>query len=153
MHKLLSKTVKWQMIWDMTSMWCYCNGWSFMISKIYDFNITTGDITALEQFTLLIMRPKSSEITYSIPWLLIPWLLEAPGHQQPQHWQHIMSESWLFMRNGFYNLCHFQSQKWQKKINTFFMFPKLCMTRVNVPEWTDLIHLLDLFHNNFSPSG
>ena len=30
----------------------------------------------------LVLKPKYSRKTWSIPWLLMPWLFESPGHQQ-----------------------------------------------------------------------
>ena len=35
---------------------------------------------------ILVMKPEHSRWTRSIPWLLMPWLLLSPGHQQPWHW-------------------------------------------------------------------
>ena len=32
-------------------------------------------------------EPRLFWTTGSIPWLLMPWLLASPGHQQPWHWQ------------------------------------------------------------------
>ena len=36
--------------------------------------------------TILILKARYSRITRSIPWMLMPWLLPSPSHQQPQYW-------------------------------------------------------------------
>ena len=79
------KTTKWYhleafSIQDMTTSlkhpgilkWCYKMKWQAENFKIY--------------LALLITKPKYSRLTASRPWLLLPWLLVSPGHQQPWYW-------------------------------------------------------------------
>ena len=41
---------------------------------------------SLNVLTLLVLKLGHSGRSRSIPWLLMPWLLVSPGHQQPWHW-------------------------------------------------------------------
>ena len=36
--------------------------------------------------TPLLVKLEYGRITMSIPWMLMPWLLASPGHQQPRYW-------------------------------------------------------------------
>ena len=45
-------------------------------------------------------------LTRSISWLLMPWLLTSPGHQQPWCWLCRICKSWSYLRNNFKYLCH-----------------------------------------------
>ena len=40
----------------------------------------------------------------SISWLLMPWLLTSPGHQQPWYW--LYKRSFSYLRKDFKYLCH-----------------------------------------------
>ena len=42
---------------------------------------------SLNELTFLVLRPRYSGRTRSILWLLMPWLLASPGHQQPRYWR------------------------------------------------------------------
>ena len=42
----------------------------------------------------------------SISWLLMPWLLTSPGHQQPWYWLCRISRSLYCLRKDFKYLCH-----------------------------------------------
>ena len=46
-------------------------------------------------------------LTRSISWLLMPWLLTSPGHQQPWYWLCRICRSWSYLRKDFKNICHF----------------------------------------------
>ena len=41
----------------------------------------------------------------SILWLLMPWLLTSPGHQQPWYWLCRICRSWSYLRKDFKYLC------------------------------------------------
>ena len=45
-------------------------------------------------------------LTRSISWLLMPWLLTSPGHQQPWYWLCRICKSWFYLRKNFKYLCH-----------------------------------------------
>ena len=44
-------------------------------------------------------------LTRSISWLLMPWLLASPGHQQPWYWLCRIHRSWSYLRKNFKYLC------------------------------------------------
>ena len=46
--------------------------------------------------------------TWSISWLLMPWLLTSPGHQQPWYWLCRICGSWK--RKDFKCLCHINGE-------------------------------------------
>ena len=50
----------------------------------------------------------------SISWLLMPWLLMSPGHQQPWYWLYRISWSFYCLRKDFEYLCHINVEKWHK---------------------------------------
>ena len=62
----------------------------------------------LDELTLLMLKPEDR----SIPWLLLPWLVASPGHQQ----------SWysLFMINGFLST---RSNLWWRRFTTTRIVP------------------------------
>ena len=49
---------------------------------------------------------KYSRKTRSIPWLLMPWLLGSPSHQQPWHWIFRTNGSWTSTKKDFNKLNH-----------------------------------------------
>ena len=50
----------------------------------------------------------------SISWLLMPWLLTSPGHQQPWYWLYRISRSFSCLRKDFKYLCHINVEEWHK---------------------------------------
>ena len=52
--------------------------------------------------------------TRSILWLLMPWLLASPGHQQPWYWLCNIGKSWSYTRNDFNFLWHVSVEEWHK---------------------------------------
>ena len=51
--------------------------------------------TCIEQPTRWLRGPSYLGLTRSISWLLMPWLLTSPGHQQPWHWLYRISKRLL----------------------------------------------------------
>ena len=45
-------------------------------------------------------------LTRSVSWLLMPWLLSSPGHQQPWYWLCGIGRSLSYLRKDFNYLCH-----------------------------------------------
>ena len=54
-------------------------------------------------------------LTRSISWLLMPWLLTSPGHQQSWHWLYRICRSFSYLRKDFKYLCHINVEEWHKK--------------------------------------
>ena len=44
-------------------------------------------------------------LTRSISWLLMPWLLMSPGHQQPWYWLYRIYRPFSYLRKDFKHLC------------------------------------------------
>ena len=65
--------------------------WSFFMPNIIKLQVTQNwtDLCPDDfPLTHLVLRQQFSQRTRSIPWLLMPWLLASPGHQQPWYWLH-----------------------------------------------------------------
>ena len=56
--------------------------------------------------TLKVWGPSYLCLTRSISWLLMPWFLMSPGHQQPWYWLCTICRSWSCLRKDFKCLCH-----------------------------------------------
>ena len=67
-----------------------------------------------KMLTLKVRGPSYLGLTRSISWLLVPWLLASPGHQQPWYWLCKISKSWSYMRNDFNYLWHVSVGEWHK---------------------------------------
>ena len=48
----------------------------------------------------------------SISWLLMPWLLASPGHQQPRYWLCKIGKSLSYTRRDSKYLCHLRVVEW-----------------------------------------
>ena len=59
----------------------------------------------VNRLTLTVRGPSNLGLTRSISWLLMPWLLTSPGHQQPWYWLCRIYRSWSYMRKDFKYLC------------------------------------------------
>ena len=77
----------------------------------------------------------------SIPWLLMPWLLASPWHQQPWYWIYRTNKSLTFMRQVFNYLHHPWFKELQKMKNTLLCFlkNKFNMRLVEVPSYDDVL--------------
>ena len=58
----------------------------------------------------------------SISWLLMPWLLTTPGHQQPWYWLCRIGRFLFYFREDFKYLRRINVEKWHK-CKHMFMFP------------------------------
>ena len=64
---------------------------------------------------LLNMRgPSYLGLTRSILWLLMPWLLVSPGHQQSWYWLYRISRSLSYLRKDFNYLYNTNEEDWHK---------------------------------------
>ena len=64
--------------------------------------------------TLNVRGPSYLGLTRSISWLLMPWLLTSPGHQQPWYWLCRICRSWSYSRKDFKYLCRINMEIWHK---------------------------------------
>ena len=64
--------------------------------------------------TLNVRGPSYLGWTRSVSWLLMPWLLTSPGHQQSWYWLCRICRSWSYMRKDFKYLCHINVELWHK---------------------------------------
>ena len=53
-------------------------------------------------------------LTRSISWLLMPWLLSSPGHQQPWYWLCRIGRFLSYLRKDFNYLRRINVEKWHK---------------------------------------
>ena len=65
-------------------------------------------------FTLNVRGRSYLGLTRSISWLLMPWLLTSPGHQQPWYWLYRICRSFSYLSEDFKYLCHINEEKWHK---------------------------------------
>ena len=56
--------------------------------------------------TLNVRGPSYLGLTRSISWLMMPWFVTSPGHQQPWYWLCRLGRSWSYLRKDFKYLCH-----------------------------------------------
>ena len=61
------------------------------LSNMVKMDLQKSEITTMKWLfvsilTLPVLKPGYSAIIRSISWLLMPWLLASPGHQQPWYW-------------------------------------------------------------------
>ena len=72
--------------------------------------------------TLNVRGPSYLGLTRSISWLLMPWLLMSPGHQQPWYWLCWIGRFLSYLRKDFNYL---RRSMWRNdtKYKYMFMFP------------------------------
>ena len=61
--------------------------------------------------TLLVLTLEYSKRFRSIPWLLLPWLLTSPGHQQPWYWLCSINGSLSSTRKNFNYMYYLSVEK------------------------------------------
>ena len=64
--------------------------------------------------TLNVRGPSYLGLTRSISWLLMPWLLTSPGHQQPWYWLYGIFRFFSYLRKCFKYLCQINVEEWHK---------------------------------------
>ena len=67
-----------------------------------------------EILTLNVRGPSYLGLTRSISWLLMPWLLTSPGHQQPWYWLWRIGIFLSYLRKDFNYLRRTNVEKWHK---------------------------------------
>ena len=68
----------------------------------------------LYDLTLNVRGPSYVDLTRSISWLLKPWLLRSPGHQQPWYWLCRIGRFLSYLRKDFNYLHRINVEKWHK---------------------------------------
>ena len=66
------------------------------------------------KLTLNVRGPSYLGLTRSISWLLMPWLLTSPGHQQPWYWLCRIGRFLSYMRKDCNYLRRINVEKWHK---------------------------------------
>ena len=67
---------------------------------------------SLNELTLNVRGPSYLGLPRSISWLLMPWLLTSPGHQQPWYWLCRIGRFLSYLRKDFKYLCCINVEKW-----------------------------------------
>ena len=97
--------------------------------------------------------PSYLSLTRSISWLLMPWLLTSPGHQQPWYWLCRIGRFLSYMRKDFNYLRRINVEKWQCKY--MFMFPLKNLARKGLichcwlKQWLCIMFFLEPMSNIF----
>ena len=75
-------------------------------------------ILSLLMLTFNVLGPSQLCLTRSISWLLMPWLLASPGHQQPWYWLCRIGRSLSYSRRNF----KYVLLVWRNDIKCKYMF-------------------------------
>ena len=82
------------------------------VSKL--FSDTDNFLIMQANLTLNVRGPSYLGLTRSISWLLMPWLLTSPGHQQPWYWLCRIGRFLSYLRKDFNYLRRTNVEKWHK---------------------------------------
>ena len=66
------------------------------------------------ELTLDMWGPSYLGLTRSISWLMMPWHLTSPGHQQHWYWLYRICTSLSYLRKDLKYLCHINMEEWHK---------------------------------------
>ena len=64
--------------------------------------------------TIDVREPSYLGLIMSISWLLMPWLITSPRHQQPWYWLCRMGSFLSYLRKGFIYMFRINAEKWHK---------------------------------------
>ena len=87
---------------------------SFERKEIYIYIHVSAFYIIFQWFTLNVWGLSYLSLIRSISWLLMPWLLTWPGHQQPWYWLYRICRSFSYLRNDFEYLCQINVEEWHK---------------------------------------
>ena len=73
-----------------------------------------SNLPEANELTLNVRGPSILGLTRSISWLLMPWLLTSPGHQQPWYWLCKIGRFLSYLRKDFNYLCRINVEIWHK---------------------------------------
>ena len=79
------------------------------------------DMSTRDKLTILVLRMAYFERNKSISWLMMPWLLMSPGHQQPRYWLSMINGSLSSMRKAF-NSCITSMVRTDRKCKYILIF-------------------------------
>ena len=82
---------------------------SYILQLVFITNHSSCDV-----LTLNVRGPRYLGLTRSISWLLMPWLLTSPGHQQPWYWLCRIGRFLSYFRKDFNYLRRINVEKWHK---------------------------------------
>ena len=111
------------------------------------------------ELTLNVRGPSYLGLTRSISWLLMPWLLTSPGHQQPWYWLYIEYVGPYLTWGRILSTCVVSMWRNDKKCKYMFMFTlknlacKGLMSILSRPDvlthWDWVMHMrvIKLFHH------
>ena len=91
----------------------YVNKCPILFVKLEPLIWITHELLGL---TLNVRGPSYLGLTRSISWLLIPWLLTSPGHQQTWYWLYRICRSLSYLRKDFV------ISMWRNEIKCKYMF-------------------------------
>ena len=99
--------------------------------NIYHRNVSVVHRNNFWNLTLNVRGPSYLGLNRSISWLLMPWLLASPGHQQSWYWLCKIRKSWSYTRKDFNYLRHVSVEEWHKmQILVYFSSEKFSTQRV-----------------------
>ena len=90
------------------------------ITQYYLFDIN-NKWSVWRNLTLNVRGPNYLGLTRSISWLLMPWLLTSPGHQQPWYRLCSICRSWSYLRTGIKYLCHINMEERHKMLTYVYV--------------------------------
>ena len=77
-------------------------------------HLTANSQDVLMNLTFNVGGPSYLSLIRSISWLLMPWHLASPGHQQPWYWLCKIGKSWTYTRKDFNYLWHVSMEEQHK---------------------------------------
>ena len=120
LNKWLSKrSRRWWFDMPSRSLWRHCNIsnlWRPSVEEWCEIQVHRKSNPLPHQLikTIDVRGPSYLGLTRSISWLLMPWLLTSPGHQQPWYWQCRKGRFLSYLRKDFNYLRHSNVEKWHK---------------------------------------
>ena len=88
--------------------------WYHQVTSHYQISCHHMASLGHNELTLSMRGPSYLGLTRSISWLLMPWVLMSPGHQQPWYWLYRICTSFSYLRKDFKYLCQINVEEWHK---------------------------------------
>ena len=103
----LGNKLQWNFNWNSNSLIAE-NTFENVVCECCSFRL------GLNVLTLKVRGPSYLGLTSPISWLLMPWLLASPGHQQPWYWLCRIGKFLSYSRGNFNYLCLISVEEWHK---------------------------------------